>query len=58
MCSLAFRPTLKPGEQPQPDLWGRATIEEIMVLKCEFIDITGQLPGFVSSSSSSILLSS
>jgi hypothetical protein len=29
--SLAFRPTFRPGEQPQPDLWGRVTIDEIDV---------------------------
>src|SRR3990172_6388248 len=29
--SLAFRPYFRPGEQPQPDLWGRVTIAEIDV---------------------------
>lgn len=29
LSSLAFRPYFRPGEQPQPDLWGRVTIEEI-----------------------------
>ena len=31
LSSLAFRPYFRPGEQPQPDLWGRVTIEEIDV---------------------------